>query len=121
MRSGGSVVCIGSISGEIANVPQNQAAYNASKAAVHSIVGSLGVEFARTGIRVNAVAPGYIESDMTKTGVPDGWLAEWHLRTPMGRLGRPGEVAAVVGFLASDAASYMTGTTVRVDGGYTAT
>ena len=120
MGPGGSVVCIGSMSGVIANVPQRQTAYNASKAAVHAIVRSLGVEFAAAGIRVNAVAPGYIETEMTATGVPSDWLSDWRLRTPMARMGSPEEVAGVVGFLASDVSSYMTGTTVIVDGGYTA-
>jgi len=117
---GGSIVAIGSMSGEIANAPQRQAAYNASKGAVHLAVKSLAIEFAEEGVRVNAVAPGYIGTDLTKEGVPDEWWSDWERRTPMGRLGRPEEVASVVAFLASDAASYMTGSIVIADGGYTA-
>jgi len=117
---GGSIVAIGSMSGEIANAPQRQAAYNASKGAVHLAVKSLAIEFAEQGIRVNAVAPGYIGTDLTKEGVPDEWWNDWERRTPIGRLGRPEEVASVVAFLASDAASYMTGSIVIADGGYTA-
>jgi len=116
---GGSIVAIGSMSGEIANAPQRQAAYNASKGAVHLAVRSLAVEFASDGIRVNAVAPGYVATDLTRDGVPDEWWDDWVRRTPMGRLGSPEEVASVVAFLASDAASYLTGSIVVADGGYT--
>ena len=117
---GGSIVAIGSMSGEIANAPQRQAAYNASKGAVHLAVKSLAIEFADAGIRVNAVAPGYIGTELTKQGVPEEWWDDWVRRTPLGRLGRPEEVASLVAFLASDAASYMTGSIVLADGGYAA-
>lgn len=117
-ESGGSIVAVGSISGEIANVPQAQTAYNASKGAVHSIVRALAVEFVGRGVRVNAVAPGFVGTALTKDGVPAEWLAHWERSTPMGRLARPEEIASVVAFLASDAASYMTGAIVPVDGGY---
>jgi len=117
---GGSIVAIGSMSGELANAPQRQAAYNASKGAVHLAVKSLAVEFADEGIRVNAVAPGYVGTDLTRQGVPDDWWADWERRTPMGRVGTPEEIASLVAFLASDAASYMTGSVVLIDGGYSA-
>lgn len=117
---GGSIVAIGSMSGEIANAPQRQAAYNASKGAVHLAVKSLAIEFADAGIRVNAVAPGYVGTELTKQGVPTDWWDEWVRRTPIGRLGRPEEIGSLVAFLASDAASYMTGSVVLIDGGYSA-
>ena len=117
---GGSIVAIGSMSGEIANAPQRQAAYNASKGAVHLAVKSLAIEFAEQGIRVNAVAPGYVGTELTKEGVPEDWWDDWVRRTPIGRLGRPEEIGSLVAFLASDAASYMTGSIVLIDGGYAA-
>jgi len=120
MTGQGSIVAIGSMSGDIANAPQRQTAYNASKGAVHLVVKSLAIEFAERGIRVNAVAPGYVMTDMNREGVPEEWLAEWERRTPIGRLGEPREIASLVAFLASDAASYMTGSIVTIDGGYTA-
>ncbi|UKY54181.1 SDR family NAD(P)-dependent oxidoreductase [Streptomyces inhibens] len=115
----GSIVTIGSMSGLIVNHPQMQSAYNASKAAVHSLTASLAAEYATDGIRINAIAPGYILTDLTKEGVPEEWLTEWKAHTPTGRMGSPDEVASVVAFLASDAASFMTGATVVADGGYT--
>ena len=116
----GSIVNIGSMSGCIVNKPQYQAAYNASKAAVHHLTRSLAAEWASRGVRVNAVAPTYIESEMTLKGIkqhPD-WLKTWLEMTPMGRMGQPDEIASLVHFLASDAASLMTGSIVLADGGY---
>jgi len=116
----GSIVFIGSISGEIANVPQAQTAYNVSKGAVHVMAKCLAVEFAQKNIRVNAVAPGFVLTDLTKEGVPQEWMDKWESMTPLGRLAKPEEVAAVVAFVASDAASYVTGAVIPVDGGYLA-
>lgn len=117
----GSVVAIGSMSGDIVNRPQNQSYYNVSKAAVHHLVRSMGAEWADRGVRVNAVAPGYIATPMTKFAMVDNpeLGAKWMELTPMGRPGQPEEIAAVVLFLASAASSYMTGAIVAADGGYT--
>ena len=116
----GAIVAIGSMSGLIVNRPQQQAAYNASKAGVHQYIRSLAAEWAPHGIRANAVAPTYIETTLTRFGMEKPELYDaWIAGTPMGRVGQPDEVASVVHFLASDAASLMTGSIVNVDAGFT--
>ena len=116
----GTIVNIGSMSGFIVNKPQEQAYYNASKAAVHHLTKSLAAEWGARGVRVNAVAPTYIETPLNafvKNNPPmyNAWIGG----TPMARLGQVEEIASVVLFLASEAASLMTGSIVLVDGGYT--
>ncbi len=116
----GSIVNIGSMSGFIVNKPQPQSFYNASKAAVHHLTRSLAAEWGARGVRVNAVAPTYIETPLTAFGIkenPDMYKV-WLEMTPMGRVGQPDEIASVVHFLASDASSLMTGSIVLADGGY---
>ena len=116
----GAIVNIGSMSGHIVNKPQPQCFYNASKAGVHHLTKSLAAEWGQRGVRVNAVAPTYIETPLTKFGMEDQRLYPvWMENTPMGRVGQPDEIASVVLFLASDAASLMTGSIVVADGGYT--
>ena len=116
----GSIVNIGSMSGFIVNKPQEQAFYNASKAAVHHLTKSLAAEWGARGVRVNAVAPTYINTPLTAFVKSNPKMHEaWIGGTPMGRMGEVDEIASVVLFLAGDAASLMTGSVVIVDGGYT--
>ncbi|MBK0156352.1 SDR family oxidoreductase, partial [Pseudomonas sp. S75] len=84
----GAVLNVGSMSGLVSNVPQQQVAYNASKAAVHMMTRTLASEVAGQGIRVNAVAPGYIETDLSRGGMEnEAWFPTWMHMTPMGRVG----------------------------------
>ncbi len=116
----GAIVNIGSMSGFIVNKPQEQCYYNASKAAVHHLTKSLAAEWGTRGVRVNAVAPTYIETPLNAFVKNDARMYEaWIGGTPMARMGEVDEIASVVLFLASDAASLMTGSVVLVDGGYT--
>jgi NAD(P)-dependent dehydrogenase (short-subunit alcohol dehydrogenase family) len=117
----GSVVNLGSMSGIIANKPQPQAAYNASKAAVHLLTKSLACEWASNNVRVNALAPGYVATEMTRPGrEKEEWNSMWLEMTPMKRCAAPDEIASAALFLASDASSFITGSVLVVDGGYTA-
>lgn len=116
----GSIVNIGSMSADIVNRPQEQVNYNASKAAVHHLTRSLAAEWGERGVRVNAVAPTYIETDMnTYVYENEEMYRHWIGGTPMARMGKPEEVASVVLFLAGQGASLMTGAIVLADGGYT--
>lgn len=120
---GGSIVNFGSVWGDVGSA--GHAAYAATKGAVHQLTRSMALEHAKDGIRINAVCPGEIETPMLadereSPPTPEELQAIADATVPMGRLGQPQEVANVVAFLASDAASYMTGSMVTVDAGYTA-
>ena len=116
----GSIVNMGSMSGFIVNKPQEQSFYNASKAGVHHLTKSLSAEWGARGVRVNAVAPTYINTPLNAFVKSDKDMYKaWLDGTPMGRLGESEEIASAVLFLATDAASLMTGSVMVVDGGYT--
>ena len=117
-RGSGSIVNIGSISAQIVNRPQMQPAYNASKAAVHQLTKSLAAEWAPAGVRVNALAPGYVKTDMAPVDEPQ-YQRYWVQDAAMQRYASPEEIAPSVVYLASDASSFMTGSVVVIDGGYT--
>ena len=120
MQPGSSIVNISSVLGlTTAGLPQ--AAYASSKAGLIGLTRDLAQQWTgRKGIRVNAVAPGFFASEMTDQ-YPDGYLESQQARIPAGRKGDPRELAATVVFLASDAAGYVTGQTLPVDGGMTIT
>ena len=116
MTEGGSIVNIGSVLGSTtAGLPQ--AAYASSKAAIIGLTRDLAQQWTgRKGIRVNALAPGFFPSEMTDQ-YPDGYLEQMMFRVPAGRAGRAEELVSALVFLASDAASYVTGVVLPVDGG----
>jgi len=113
-KKSGAIVVLASIVGEHGSA--GQTVYAASKAAVANIARSAAKELGRSGIRVNAVAPGVIETDLT-SGLSEDAKAENAGKTPLGRLGRPEEVANAIRFLVSDEASFITGQVLGIDGG----
>lgn len=113
----GSIVAVSSILGLVGQ--DRSTSYSASKSALVNLVRSTGITYADQGIRVNAVAPGYVDTPLV-ANLDDRVREKMVERMPIGRLGTPEEVAEVVSFLASDAASFVTGATWSVDGGYVA-
>jgi NAD(P)-dependent dehydrogenase (short-subunit alcohol dehydrogenase family) len=117
-HGGGNIINVGSISSIIVNRPQWQPAYNASKAAVHQLTKSLAAEWAPYDIRVNAIAPGYVKTEMAPVDEPR-FRQHWIEDSPMKRYALPEEIAPTVVYMASDASAFMTGSVVVIDGGYT--
>lgn len=117
-QGGGNIINVGSISAQIVNRPQWQPVYNASKAAVHQLTKSFAVEWAPLGIRVNAIAPGYIKTEMAPVDEPQ-FKARWIDDAPQQRYAMPEELGTTVVYLASEGSSFMTGSVIVIDGGYT--
>ena len=114
-RDAGRIINITSITGEIGSV--GQAPYVASKAAIIGLTKTLAREYASRGVTVNAVSPGYIDTDMTANELPEARRVELLKSIPLGRIGKPEDVASAVAFLAGPAAAYITGQVLRVNGG----
>jgi len=114
----GNIVNTASMSGTIVNIPQGQASYNSSKAAVAHLTKSLAVEWAPHGIRVNSISPGYIRTEMTGN-VRQDWQDIWVSSIPFKRMGTPEELAGAVIYLLSDASTYTSGCDMIIDGCFT--
>lgn len=118
----GNIINTSSMSGLIANKPQEQCSYNASKAGVIMLTKSLAMEWSKYNIKVNTIAPGYMKTELTKPFFEKGgaMIDDWMGFTPMGRPGLPEELGGIVVYLASDASSFAQGSVFTIDGGYTA-
>ena len=117
-KTGGSIINTASMSASIVNIPQQQASYNASKAAVVHLTKSLAVEWAKYDIRVNSISPGYTATDLIGS-VPKDRVDEWIANTPYKRMGKPEELSGAVIYLASDSASFTSGCDIVIDGCFT--
>ena len=117
-KSGGSIINTASMSASIVNIPQQQASYNASKAAVVHLTKSLAVEWAELGIRVNSISPGYTATELIGS-VSKDWIDVWVAATPFKRMGKPEELSGAVVYLASDSASFTSGCDIVIDGCFT--
>ena len=119
-HGGGSIINTASMSGHIVNVPQPQCAYNASKAAVIQLTKSLAVEWAKRGVRVNSISPGYIGTELV-LAAPHlrALIDQWNAIAPMGRLGNPEELESICVYLAGDTSTFTTGSDFIVDGAFT--
>jgi NAD(P)-dependent dehydrogenase (short-subunit alcohol dehydrogenase family) len=120
-QSKGNIINLSSMSGVVVNNPQPQASYNTAKAGMIQMTRSLASEWARYNIRVNSIAPGYMDTEICHKTLTEGgpWGKIWLDSTPMHRAGQPEELGALAVYLASDASSFMTGSIVLIDGGYT--
>jgi NAD(P)-dependent dehydrogenase (short-subunit alcohol dehydrogenase family) len=112
---GGSVIFIASMSGTIVNYPQEQSAYNSSKAAVIQLSKSLAAEWAKYNIRVNSISPGYMDTALNHVPALDAQKKIWKDLTPQRRLGGVDELNNLAVFLASDASTFMTGSNLLID------
>lgn len=116
----GSIINTASMSAHIVNVPQPQCSYNASKAGVIQLTKSLAIEWAKRGVRVNCISPGYIGTELTLSSPSLKPLIEqWNAIAPMGRMGKPEELQSVCVYLAGDTSSFTTGSDFIVDGAFT--
>jgi sorbose reductase len=115
--NGGTIITTASMSGHIINIPQQVGHYCTSKAAVIHLTKAMAVEFAPHNIRVNSVSPGYIRTELVEPLVE--YHPQWEPKIPLGRMGRPEELTGLYLYLASEASSYMTGSDIVIDGGYT--
>lgn len=119
-HGGGSIINTASMSAHIVNVPQPQCAYNASKAGVIQLTKSLAIEWAKKGVRVNSISPGYIGTDLIRTAPHlQALVAQWNAMAPMGRLGEPEELGSICVYLAGDTSSFATGSDFVIDGAFT--
>ncbi|KAI9769073.1 MAG: hypothetical protein M1840_004424 [Geoglossum simile] len=116
--NGGSIIFVASMSGRIVNYPQQQSAYNASKAAVIQLGKSLAAEWAQYRIRVNCISPGYMDTALNRVPALNAQKEIWKGLTPQKRLGQVNELNNLAVFLASDGSSFMTGADCIIDGGY---
>jgi NAD(P)-dependent dehydrogenase (short-subunit alcohol dehydrogenase family) len=115
----GSIILVASMSASIVNYPQEQSCYNASKAGVVHLGKSLAAEWAKYGIRVNCISPGYMDTALNRVPALDAQKKIWTSLTPQARLGAVDDLNGLAVFLASDASGFMTGSNVLIDGGYT--
>ena len=119
-HGGGSIINTASMSAHIVNVPQPQCAYNASKAGVIQLTKSLAIEWAKRGVRVNSISPGYIGTELTlnsPTLVP--LIEQWNQMAPLGRMGKPEELESICVYLAGDTSTFTTGSDFIIDGAFT--
>jgi len=114
----GSIINMASMSGSIVNIPQMQTLYNVTKAAIIHLTKCLAVEWAKNGIRVNSISPGYTKTAMSED-VDKALIAQWMKLIPMERMALPSELSGIVLLLACGSAGYLTGSDIIVDGGYT--
>lgn len=119
-QGSGSIINTASMSAHIVNVPQPQCAYNASKAGVIQLTKSLAIEWAKRGVRVNSISPGYIGTELILNSESlKPLITEWNKMTPMGRMGSPDELQSICVYLAGDTSTFTTGSDFVIDGGFT--